>query len=349
MVLIKKRVVMSTRVLICDDSKIARKQLAKILPIDWDVEVEFAEDGQEALDILSSSAFDILFLDLNMPVKDGYETLEVLRSFNPSPAVIVVSGDVQPKAIQRVKDMGAIAFHKKPASAEELRNLLISLGLFSTDNDDKQNKVVVDQPTAAEQFTLNECLQEISNIAMGRAAGVLAEMLNVFIKLPVPRVNILEVGELQMALDYSVKDDSCSAVSQGFVGSGIAFETLLIFSDSSFPDMAKLLGVTDTITRELETELLMDVSSVLVGPFMAAIGKQLNIDFSHSHPLLLGQHVKIADLINEKKATWKRTLAVEIVYEVENYQISCDLIMLFTEDSVPTLENLLSFLVEEDE
>ncbi|MDE8601492.1 response regulator [Marinomonas sp. RSW2] len=339
---------MSTRVLICDDSKLARKQLARVLPADWDVEVEFAEDGQDALDILSSSAFDLLFLDLNMPVKDGYETLEALQSFEQAPAVIVVSGDVQPKAIQRVKDMGAIAFHKKPASSEELRSLLLSLGLM-TDGDDKESKPTIAAPTAAEQFTLNDCLQEVSNVAMGRAASVLADMLNVFIKLPVPTVNILEVGELQMALDYSVKEDSCSAVSQGFVGSGIAFETLLIFSDSSFPDMAKLLGVTEEITRELETELLMDVSSILVGPFMAAIGKQLNIDFSHSHPMLLGQHVKIADLINVKKATWKRTLAVEIVYEVENYQISCDLMLLFTEDSVPTLENLLSFLVEEDE
>jgi CheY-like chemotaxis protein len=302
---------MSTRVLICDDSKLARKQLARVLPADWDVEVEFAEDGQDALDILSSSAFDLLFLDLNMPVKDGYETLEALQSFEQAPAVIVVSGDVQPKAIQRVKDMGAIAFHKKPASSEELRSLLLSLGLM-TDGDDKESKPTIATPTAAEQFTLNDCLQEVSNIAMGRAASV-------------------------------------SAVSQGFVGSGIAFETLLIFSDSSFSDMAKLLGVTEEITRELETELLMDVSSILVGPFMAAIGKQLNIDFSHSHPMLLGQHVKIADLINVKKATWKRTLAVEIVYEVENYQISCDLMLLFTEDSVPTLENLLSFLVEEDE
>ena len=337
---------MSTRVLICDDSKIARKQLARILPTDWDVEVEFAEDGQEALDILSSSAFDILFLDLNMPVKDGYETLEALQSFEQSPAVIVVSGDVQPKAIQRVKDMGAVAFHKKPASAEELRSLLISLALFSAGNE--QHKMVVEQPTAAEQFTLNDCLQEVSNIAMGRAAGVIAEMLNVFIKLPVPKVNVLEVSELQMALDYSVKKDSCSAVSQGFVGSGIAFETLLIFSDSSFPDMAKLLNVTEAIDSIVEVELLMDVSSVLVGPFIDAFGKQLNIDFSQSHPVLLAQHAKVSDLVNAKKAKWKRTLAVEIVYEVESYQISCDLMMLFTEDSVSVLENLLSYLVEEE-
>ena len=338
---------MSTRVLICDDSKIARKQLSRILPTDWDVEVGFAEDGQVALDLLSSADFDILFLDLNMPVKDGYETLEALQSFKKSPAVIVVSGDVQPKAIQRVKDLGAVAFHKKPASAEDLRGLLISLGLFSAAADDSQ-KTVDEQPTAAEQFTLNDCLQEVSNIAMGRAASVLAEMLNVFIKLPVPKVNILEVSELQMALDYSVKEDSCSAVSQGFVGSGVAFETLLIFSDSSFPDMAKLLNVTEAIDSIVEVELLMDVSSVLVGPFIDAFGKQLNIDFSHSHPALLAQHVKVSDLVNAKRAKWKRTLSVEIVYEVENYQISCDLMMLFTEDSVSVLENLLSYLVEEE-
>ena len=337
---------MSKRVLICDDSAIARKQLARVLPTDWDVDVEYAENGQEALDLISTSVFDVLFLDLNMPIKDGYETLEALQSFAQSPAVIVVSGDVQPKAIERVKNMGAMAFHKKPALAKDLRDLLISLGLFVAGS--TGNSIVIPQSSAAEQFTLNECLQEISNIAMGRAASVLAEMLNVFVKLPVPTVNILEVSELQMALDYSVKADSCSAVSQGFVGSGIAFEALLIFSDSSFPDMAKLLGVTERITRELETELLMDVSSILVGPFMAAIGKQLNIDFSHSHPALLGQHVKIADLINVKKATWRRTLAVEVVYEIENYQISCDLMLLFTEDSVPTLENLLSFLVEDE-
>ena len=338
---------MSTRVLICDDSKLARKQLARVLPTDWDVEVEYAENGQEALDAISNSPFDILFLDLNMPVKDGYQTLEALASFSDVPAVIVVSGDVQPKAIERVKAMGAMAFHKKPATAEDLRELLVSLGLFT--EGESPNHSVTDTVTAAEQFTLNECLQEVANVAMGQAASALANMMNVFIKLPVPKVNILEVSELHMALDYSVRDDTCSLVSQGFVGSGIAFEALSVFSDSSFPDMAKLLGIEGNITRSLETELLMDVSSVLVGPFMTAIGKQINIDFSHSHPVLLGQHVKIADLINAKKSTWKRTLAVEIIYEVENYQVNCDLMLLFTEDSISTLENLLSFLVEEDE
>lgn len=336
---------MSKKILICDDSGIARKQLARVLPSEWDAQVEFATNGQEAVEHIASQGVDVLFLDLNMPVLDGYQTLEALQSVANAPQVIVVSGDIQAQAVQRVKALGAIEFLKKPVDGDVLKQTLDKHNLLQSG--DASGLVV--GSNAADDFSLSQCLQEVSNVAMGRAASVLADMLNVFVKLPVPKVNILEVSELQMALTYgAMNNDRCSAVSQGFVGAGIAMEALLIFSDSSFPDMAKLMNVTDDMDSNLEVELQMDVSSVLIGPFIKALGDQLNIDFSHSHPVVLGQHIKVSDLINVKRAQWKRTLAVEIVYEVDNYQISCDLMLLFTEDSLPVLQNLLSYLVEED-
>lgn len=336
---------MSKKILICDDSGIARKQLARVLPSEWDAQVEFAGNGQEAVDHITSQQVDILFLDLNMPVLDGYQTLEALQSIANSPLVIVVSGDIQAQAMARVKALGAVEFLKKPVDGDTLKQALEKHGLLLGDS----NTGLVLEGSAADDFSLSQCLQEVSNVAMGRAASVLADMLNVFVKLPVPKVNILEVSELQMALTYGAMNNGrCSAVAQGFVGAGIAMEALLVFSDSSFPDMAKLLHVTDEIDSKLEIELQMDISSVLIGPFIKALGDQLNIDFSYSHPVVLGQHMKVKDLIDEKRATWKRTLAVEIVYEVDNYQINCDLMLLFTEDSLPVLQNLLSYLVEED-
>lgn len=337
---------MSKKILICDDSGIARKQLARVLPSRWDAQVSFSTNGQEALDHIQNEEVDVLFLDLNMPVLDGYQTLEALQSIPNAPKVIVVSGDIQAQALTRVKALGAIDFLKKPVDSELLTATLEQHHLF---DDEAETQGLVVKGVAAEDFSLSQCLQEVSNVAMGRAASVLADMLNVFVKLPVPKVNILEVSELQMALTYGAMNSGrCSAVTQGFVGAGIAMEALLIFSDSSFPDMAKLLNVTDKIDRSLEVELQMDISSVLIGPFIKALGDQLNIDFSYSHPVVLGQHIKVTDLINVKRTQWKRTLAVEIVYEVDNYQISCDLMLLFTEDSLPVLERLLSYLVEED-
>ena len=335
---------MSVNVLICDDSSVARKQLAKLLPKDWDIELFFAADGMEALEVIGTQDISMMFLDLNMPVLDGYQTLEKMRQHEYSVAVIVVSGDVQPKAVLRVKQLGAIDFLQKPTTNEQVVKALTEHKLYQPNSGEIHTHIT--EPV--QQFSLNDCLQEVSNVAMGKAASVLANMLNVFVKLPVPSVNLLEASELEMALSYGSLGNRCSAVSQGFVGSGIAFEALLIFSDSSFPDMAKLLNYEEELDRTAEVELLMDVASVLIGPFMAELGRQLNIEFSHSHPALLGQHVSMEDLINVKRAHWKRTLAVEIVYEVENYQISCDLMLLFTENSVAVLDSLLSYLVEEE-
>ncbi|MGO3344343.1 MAG: response regulator [Marinomonas sp.] len=337
---------MSTHVLICDDSSLARKQLAKALPMDWDIDIEYAQNGQEALDIIDKKKIDFLFLDLNMPIKDGYQTLEALQWVNHTPQVLVVSGDVQPLAVQRVKELGAVEFHKKPILVDAMRETLLSLGWMS-ENEEVSDFATASRNSVVDDFSFSECLQEVSNVAMGKAASVLADMLNVFVKLPVPTVNILEVSELQMTLGYGAKDDQYSAVSQGFVGTGVAFEALLIFNDTSFSDIAKLLNVSGEIDTNTEVELLMEVSSVLVGPFIDALGKQLNIDFSFGHPVLLGQHVKMANLIDQKRAKWKRTLTVELVYELENYNVSCDLLLLFTEESVPVLASLLSYLVED--
>ena len=337
---------MSTHVLICDDSSLARKQLAKALPMDWDIDIEYAQNGQEALDIIDKKKIDFLFLDLNMPIKDGYQTLEALQWVNHTPQVLVVSGDVQPLAVQRVKELGAVEFHKKPILVDAMRETLLSLGWMS-ENEEVSDFATASRNSVVDDFSFSECLQEVSNVAMGKAASVLADMLNVFVKLPVPTVNILEVSELQMTLGYGAKDNQYSAVSQGFVGTGVAFEALLIFNDTSFSDIAKLLNVSGEIDTNTEVELLMEVSSVLVGPFIDALGKQLNIDFSFGHPALLGQHVKMANLIDQKRAKWKRTLTVELVYELENYNVSCDLLLLFTEESVPVLASLLSYLVED--
>jgi len=109
---------MTTKILICDDSRMARKQLSRSLPADWDVEILFAEDGRNALEVIIQESPTLMFLDLNMPVMDGYETLEEINAQALDVTVIVVSGDIQPAAQERVLGLGALDFIKKPSSKE---------------------------------------------------------------------------------------------------------------------------------------------------------------------------------------------------------------------------------------
>lgn len=122
---------MAIPVLICDDSSFARKQVRRALPPDWDVEITFAGNGEEALAAIKAGQGEVVFLDLTMPVMDGYQTLEMIKKEDLPAMVIVISGDVQPEAVARVKRMGAVDFIKKPVDAASLKKVLATYGLFS--------------------------------------------------------------------------------------------------------------------------------------------------------------------------------------------------------------------------
>lgn len=120
---------MPTPILVVDDSAMARKMLIKALPATWDVEITQAGNGVEALEAYRAGKADVMFLDLTMPVMDGYQVLETLQKEDLNSFVIVVSADIQPVARERVLKLGAIAFIKKPVSAEVMESVLKEYGV----------------------------------------------------------------------------------------------------------------------------------------------------------------------------------------------------------------------------
>ena len=116
---------------ICDDSSFARKQMARAIPPEWDVEVHFAADGIEGLEAIRAGKGEVVFLDLTMPNLDGYGVLETIRRDDLPAMVIVVSGDIQPDAQERVKALGAMAFIKKPIDADKARAILSEYGIMA--------------------------------------------------------------------------------------------------------------------------------------------------------------------------------------------------------------------------
>lgn len=330
-------------IVICDDSSMARKQIARSLPEGWDVDITFATNGQEGVEAVRAGKADVLFLDLTMPVMDGYETLQALRDEGLEPMTVVVSGDIQPDARKRVMDMGALDFIKKPIDKERLEDTLKNFGIL-----EKAPMVApsaAKRPEVAIKVDRLDAYREVSNVAMGQAADLLARLLDVFVVLPVPNVAMLETSELHMALQFAEDEDTVSAVCQGFIGSGVAGEALLIFNDSSFGDFARLMKYQGDMDRTAELELLMDVGNILIGACLKGIADQLDIAFSQNHPTVLGQHTRISELIAANAGRWSKTLAIEINYAIEDHNIHCDLLLLVTEDSLKSLNDKVSHLM----
>ncbi|MFY8272730.1 response regulator [Pseudoalteromonas sp. SSDWG2] len=334
---------MKTPVLICDDSTVARRQIARSLPQDWEIDLSYATNGQQCIALLETVQPEVLFLDLNMPGMDGYQVLQQIQDRQIKTVVIVVSGDIQPSAHERVLAMGAVDFIAKPCDAGKLAQIIDQYGI----KDKAMRQRIAMQLGEQLDPDTRDIYQEITNVAMGQAGDLLARLLNVFVKLPIPNVNVLEVNELAMALRSIDQNSATSGICQGFIGGGISGEALLLLNDSSFKEIASLMKYQGELNDSVELELLMDMSNILIGAVLTGLAKQLDVNFSQGHPVVLGQHRDVDELVSANKQRWQRTLAIEISYGIENHDISCDLMLLFTEDSLRTLKYKVAYLLED--
>ncbi len=325
---------MSTAVLICDDSAFARRQIARALPEGWEVSLSFAANGQECLEAIRAGRGEVVFLDLNMPEMDGYQVLEIIRREDLPTMVFVVSGDIQPEAHKRVLQLGALDFLKKPVRPEHVAAVIDKYGLGEV-----PQQVDTVEPDAVDLW---DGYREVANVAMGRAADLLARLLGIFVVMPIPNVHMLSRSELEMALEDIARGERVSAVCQGFIAPGVAGEALLIFNESSMRDIARLLKQEGPLNEALQVELLMDIASILISACLKGIAEQVDLSFSQGPPQLLGRHVQVKDLLRNDARRWQQTLAIEMGCKIERHEINCDLLLLFTEDSRPSLNECVS-------
>ena len=326
---------MTIPILICDDSSFARKQVARALPNTVETSISYATNGAEAMVALRAGKGGMLFLDLNMPVMDGYEVLQAIRAENLHCLVIVISGDIQPEAYQRVLDLGALEFLKKPVDSEKLSEIMVKYGLKSASSDAPGVQVSTD---------IWDCYVEVANVAMGRAADLLARLLGTFVQMPVPKLKKIQSSELNKTISVLDKYENISVVSQGFIGFGIAGEALLIFNESSFTDIAELMHYDSVVDDVAKIELLMDIGGIMIGAFLKGISSQLDITFSQGSPSILDRRASMQTLKDCPQSRSQELLAIELRIAIEGKNVKANLLLLFTEDSIQPLNRIVSVL-----
>ncbi len=115
------------KILIIDDSPIARKIIKSCIPKDKEYDVFEAQNGKEGLKKFKEIRPDVTFLDLTMPIMGGIECLEEILKFSKNAKVVVVTADVQIKSISKVIEIGAFRVIKKPLSKKSLQKVLIDI------------------------------------------------------------------------------------------------------------------------------------------------------------------------------------------------------------------------------
>ena len=115
--------------LVVDDSKMARKMvMGAIKEHINESEIFQATNGQEAVENYKKYSPDLVFMDLTMPVMNGFEAIKLIKDFDSNAKIMVISADIQQGAKDEAKKNGAIGFINKPIDQSKIQGVLSKLG-----------------------------------------------------------------------------------------------------------------------------------------------------------------------------------------------------------------------------
>ncbi|MEJ2794189.1 chemotaxis protein CheC [Iodobacter sp. LRB] len=191
-----------------------------------------------------------------------------------------------------------------------------------------------------------DALQEITNIAMGRAGAQLAQILDTFIKLSVPRINIIQSSSVSSnILNMIGSKRAATAIRQSFNGS-LSGEAMVVYDQHGCRNLADLMGYDGVIDRTSERELLLDVGNVLVGACLNGVADLLGASLVYSAPTIMAENVEVDKLINIKQITWNYALLVEVHFTLEIRDFTCHLLTLMPEESILRLQLAIDAFME---
>lgn len=121
------------RVLLVDDNKLNR-EILKALIEEFEIEVIEAENGEEAVEKVKGSSegyFDIIFMDIKMPIMDGYEATKLIRGLNRNDVsqipIIAVTANAFDDDVRKALNAGMDRHYSKPVEKEKLERVLEEL------------------------------------------------------------------------------------------------------------------------------------------------------------------------------------------------------------------------------
>ncbi|KAL3944564.1 MAG: hypothetical protein SGBAC_001384 [Bacillariaceae sp.] len=116
------------KVLYAEDNRINQKVLTRVLNRVGIMDVSIVDDGLKAVNISATTAFDIIFMDMQMPVMDGIEACNLIIERDKDAKVVFVTAHALDEFKHKAKAAGGVGFISKPFRVEDIKQILHQFG-----------------------------------------------------------------------------------------------------------------------------------------------------------------------------------------------------------------------------
>ena len=199
-----------------------------------------------------------------------------------------------------------------------------------------------------------DILQEIMNIAFGRAASDLAEYIDIFVILSPPHIKLLQAFDLPTYINNEIKDyDKVSVVEQNFWGKfkGNAF---LVFPSGTGKRMISLFNRENKVfesdpTHELEKETFLEIGNILIGACIGKIAELLGDVTTYSPPRVVVEKSLRGVVYDNLSDPDNLAIVLRTVFEFNEKNVSGYMFILTKQESFAWLKTALHKFLEQYE
>jgi CheY-like chemotaxis protein/HPt (histidine-containing phosphotransfer) domain-containing protein/anti-sigma regulatory factor (Ser/Thr protein kinase) len=138
------------KVLVVEDVEMSYEYIQKMLAVSFSIDCDLATNGEEAVEKARHNTYDIILMDIRMPIMNGYEATKAIRKFNKEIPIVCMSADVYAKDVEAAKEAGMNKFISKPIDKNEIKQVLLDLGV--TQVRDNPSRVPIALKKSTEHF-----------------------------------------------------------------------------------------------------------------------------------------------------------------------------------------------------
>ena len=166
------------QVLVIDDDAVVGRSFDRVLS-EKGYEVSTALSGEEALDTIENTEFDVVFTDIKMPGMDGLEVAERIKARCPWTPVVVITGYGTAENEARASVLGVSGFVHKPLTPEIIESITLKAlnEAEKTEDPGKKAEIAVDANAGIEVKT-------VSTEGVLRKTGLFAKNVGLFLVAP---------------------------------------------------------------------------------------------------------------------------------------------------------------------
>ncbi|MBN1604840.1 MAG: chemotaxis protein CheC [Chitinispirillaceae bacterium] len=197
-----------------------------------------------------------------------------------------------------------------------------------------------------------DILQEIMNIAFGNATADLADVIDIYVELSVPAIELINTGELSGYIDRSLNSyTNAFIISQKFLGD-FNGHGLFVFPNGAGHDLVAI--IEDTVTKDLnsspaaslEKEIIMEIGNILIGACVGKISELLNTAVIYSPPkAIIGKSTEFDSFI-DSFVPLQTVIAMKTVFKFLQKDINGFIVVLTDQESIKWLKTALDKFME---